>query len=263
MPQIKTTKRLRVFAGPNGSGKSTIINAIREIKIKNRPIDLGIYINADDIAKTLRAKAFTFQSYSLLSVTRKDFIAVATQTGLINMHFPEEAFKSSFSISKTGMLTLRSKRWCEYLAQVIAAFLREKLLQDNQKFSFETVFSHPSKIDFMREAAKKGYKVYLYFIATESPEINIFRIKKVRVKQGGHDVPDHKIKERYTRSLELMYDAAEVAYQAFFFDNSLERDGEKAEYFAHFKKVRNQKVWDPIDPRKIPTWFAKYYLGKV
>ena len=38
------TKRLRIFAGPNGSGKSTIINIIR-----NKKIDLGIYLNADEI----------------------------------------------------------------------------------------------------------------------------------------------------------------------------------------------------------------------
>jgi predicted ABC-type ATPase len=39
--------RLRIFAGPNGSGKSTIKELI--------PSDwLGIYINADEIEKTIR-----------------------------------------------------------------------------------------------------------------------------------------------------------------------------------------------------------------
>jgi len=38
-------KRLRIFAGPNGSGKSTILKSI----LINRNIDLGIYVNADDI----------------------------------------------------------------------------------------------------------------------------------------------------------------------------------------------------------------------
>jgi predicted ABC-type ATPase len=185
------------------------------------------------------------------------------QTGLINAQFPETAFKSSFSVSKEGVFALKAKQWCEHLAQLMATFLRERLLQENRKLSFETVFSHHSKIEFMREVVKKGYKVYLYFVATESPEINISRIKEVRVKQGGHDVPEDKIRARYIRSLDLLYEAAELAYQTYFFDNSAESDNKKAEYFAHFKKVRGRKVWDPIDPKEVPNWFVEYYLGKI
>jgi len=43
--------RLRVSAGPNGSGKTTIIEAVRKAKVNGRPVDFGIYINADDIAR--------------------------------------------------------------------------------------------------------------------------------------------------------------------------------------------------------------------
>jgi predicted ABC-type ATPase len=48
------TLRLRIFAGPNGSGKSSIINSIRNYtKDNGTPLDFGIYLNADDIAKEL------------------------------------------------------------------------------------------------------------------------------------------------------------------------------------------------------------------
>lgn len=40
--------RLRMFAGPNGSGKSTIKDILP-------PEWLGVYINADDIEKSIRA----------------------------------------------------------------------------------------------------------------------------------------------------------------------------------------------------------------
>jgi predicted ABC-type ATPase len=43
-----------VFAGHNGSGKSTIIQAVKDYKIKDIPIDFGIHIDADDIAVQLR-----------------------------------------------------------------------------------------------------------------------------------------------------------------------------------------------------------------
>ncbi len=42
-------KRLRIFAGPNGSGKSTILKSI----LNNKNIDLGVYVNADDIEALL------------------------------------------------------------------------------------------------------------------------------------------------------------------------------------------------------------------
>ncbi len=42
------SSRLRLIAGPNGSGKSTFTD-----KILKKSVNLGIYINPDDIAKTL------------------------------------------------------------------------------------------------------------------------------------------------------------------------------------------------------------------
>lgn len=44
--------RLRMFAGPNGSGKSTVFN---EIKLKSG-LDLGVYLNSDEIEKSLKIK---------------------------------------------------------------------------------------------------------------------------------------------------------------------------------------------------------------
>lgn len=47
--------RLRVFAGPNGSGKSTIKDDL--------PVEwLGVYINADDMEKFIRANGFLMLS---------------------------------------------------------------------------------------------------------------------------------------------------------------------------------------------------------
>lgn len=57
-----------------------------------------------------------------------------------------------------------------------------------RRFSFETVFSHPSNLEIMQEAVAQGYKVYLYYVSTEDPEINKYRVN-LRVTQGGHSVP--------------------------------------------------------------------------
>jgi predicted ABC-type ATPase len=187
------------------------------------------------------------------------FVETILTSGLINTSYTESQLRNSFSFEGNA-IKLKDPDSVEQLAQIIADFLRKHLLKERRKFSFETVFSHPSKLDIIREATEAGYKVYLYFVSTESPEINKYRVN-VRVKQGGHSVPENKIESRYYRSLDLLYDAAQLVYQAYFFDNS--NDGSDFKLFAHFKKVKDKKEWDPIDPSAVPNWFVHYYSEKA
>lgn len=71
-------RRLRVFAGPNGSGKTTMIDAIRKRTVRDRPIDFGIYVNADDIAESLSHDSFHFADFALQGG--------ALETNLSSMH---------------------------------------------------------------------------------------------------------------------------------------------------------------------------------
>lgn len=162
-----------------------------------------------------------------------------------------------------GDVILQKPERCEHLAQLLATVIRERLLQEGRKLSIETVFSHPSKLALLHRARDLGYRVYLYFVATESPEINIARIKEVRVHQGGHDVPDDTVRARYERAMDLLYDAAECAWQAYFFDNSRTGEASRFEPFAHFRREQGRKVWDRIDPDQVPRWFDHYYLQKI
>jgi len=252
-----TQLRLRVFAGPNGSGKSTVIQYVRDLDVNCRPIDFGIYINADDIAKDLRENNFSFNNYDI-QVTNREFVKIALTSGLVNPEFGEIELKKSYSFRKNA-IKLKQRDADERLAQILADFLRKKLLLEKRKFSFETVFSHPSKLDIMRQATSMGYKVYLYFVSTESPHINTFRVAARKAK-GGHDVPPEKITARYYRSLELLYQASQIAYQAYFFDNS--KDGEDFRMFAHFKRSGSMVKWESRNKKNDPVWFKKYYAAK-
>jgi predicted ABC-type ATPase len=252
---MEKSLRLRVFAGPNGSGKSTVINSVREFKVADRPIDFGIYINADDIARELRDGSLDLTSYQV-NVDRDEFVTVVGDSGLLSREFTKQAFLDSF-ILEGNRIQLVNDEAVERLAQIIADFLRKRLLAERKKFSFETVFSHSGKLDFMRQAAEQGYKVYLYFVSTQDPEINVYRVKQVRVQQNGHDVPEDKIRSRYSRSMGLMYEAAQLSYQAFFFDNST--NAEQSMMFARFRNVGGEKEWIIPDSSRIPSWFNTYY----
>jgi len=63
----------------------------------------------------------------------------------------------------------------------------------------------------------------------ENLGINVGRVK-TRVLEGGHDVPVDKIRSRYARSLENVYEAIRQSDRAYLFDNS----GIKYEWIAEY-----------------------------
>ena len=83
----------------------------------------------------------------------------------------------------------------------LAEFIRQQLLANDISFTYETVMSHENKIVFLKQAREKGYRVYLYFVATEDAEINISRVN-IRVAKQGHNVAHEVIKKRYYKSLQ-------------------------------------------------------------
>jgi predicted ABC-type ATPase len=92
-------------------------------------------------------------------------------------------------------------------------------LETRTSFTFETVMSSADKVAFLAKARAQGFRVYLYYVATEDPLINISRVRH-RVKMGGHPVPEDKIVSRYARSLALLMDAVQLTDRAYIFDNT-------------------------------------------
>jgi predicted ABC-type ATPase len=138
---------------------------------------------------------------------------------------------------------------------VTSDFLRHLLLEAGISFSFETVMSSRDKVEFMRAAQAVGYRTYLYYIATEDPEINVNRVEN-RVKLGGHPVEAEKIRSRYTRSLDLLFDALSVSHRAYIFDNSKAPGGDflVAELEGGTLSIRAESV---------PAWFKEAVLHKI
>jgi len=67
------------------------------------------------------------------------------------------------------------------------------MISDGILFTWETVFSHPSRLEIMKHEKKNGYKIHLTYVTTKHPDINVHRVWS-RVLQGGHDVPEDKIR---------------------------------------------------------------------
>lgn len=237
------TPRMRMFAGPNGSGKSTIIDVVKLAKGSDF---FGVNVNADEIEKQINEYGFLdFSAFHISSTDDEWFSFASTYT----LSFKPESLDSIHSLTlENDKLFFNEINMNSYYASVIASFIRNKLLEEKKNFSFETVMSHEEKIEFLDKAQGRGFKTYLYFVATDDPEINISRVNS-RVAQGGHYVSEEKIRKRYFKSLNLLKEALKFSDRAFIFDNS----GMEHSYLASYSIAEK---WT-LKVNEVPSWFAK------
>jgi predicted ABC-type ATPase len=97
--------------------------------------------------------------------------------------------------------------------------IRQQCLSLKQDMAFETVFSGPDKLEFVRQAKTAGFFIRLFFVCTNDPSINAQRVA-LRVMDGGHDVPIPKIIGRYYRSIANCVESLSWVDRAYFYDNS-------------------------------------------
>ena len=105
-----------------------------------------------------------------------------------------------------------------YEASAMAADERSRLIADRVSFATETVFSHPSKLELLAEAAQAGYLVTLHVVAVPV-DLAVARVVE-RAAQGGHAVPEHKVRERYQRLWGYVRQAIALVDAAHVYDNS-------------------------------------------
>lgn len=141
------------------------------------------------------------------------------------------------------------------LGQRLANTRREALMDARRHLVTETVFSHVSKLELVKDAQARGYVVTLYHVGVESPEVSIRRVA-IRQADGGHGVPEASIRARYERNQPLIREAALLAERAFIFDNSVA--GRKPRLHIDFKSAAAVNVIRPL-----PRWVAKLYGADV
>lgn len=88
-----------------------------------------------------------------------------------------------------------------------------------QTVGVETVLSSPKYRRLVETAAQHDFQINLIYVYLRSVELNLERVR-LRVKRGGHDVPEDKIRERRARSFEQFAWFFDKADKAFVFDNS-------------------------------------------
>jgi predicted ABC-type ATPase len=144
---------------------------------------------------------------------------------------------------------IAAQRWPDdpaghaYEAAEVAAQTRARLLEIREPFIAETVFSHPSKLDLLDAALAAGYTVELQVLVVPE-ELAVHRVA-FRVANGGHDVPEEKIRARFRRLWPLVVTAIGRADAAHVWDNSRFNGPEEIALFA---------AGMPIGACRWPTW---------
>lgn len=138
-----------------------------------------------------------------------------------------------------------------------AEVLRENCLTRGESLCFETVLSAPDKIDFIKRAKEAGFFIRLFFVGTDSPEINASRVAR-RVIEGGHDVPIPKIIGRYVKSIANCSVVIHMVDRAYIYDNSVDfadpcllfrsKDGRLQKQYTDCREWA-QEILDTLSPQ--------------
>jgi predicted ABC-type ATPase len=141
---------------------------------------------------------------------------------------PDEFARRLHERTGWSMADANSEAWTYMVDQL------KEAIANGTSFAFETTLGGRTITRLLLYAAQSGMKVLILFVGLSSPELHILRVRE-RVRAGGHDIPEEKIRERWQSSrqnlIELLPHIAEVRL----FDNS--EEGDPAESQAHAPRL--------------------------
>lgn len=141
------------------------------------------------------------------------------------------------------------------LGQQLADERRAALMRAGESLVTESTFSHHSKLDLVQSAIDRGYRVVVYHVSVDSPDLAVARVQ-ARRENGGHPVAEDRIRGRYERNGEIIRQAVLMADYAFVFDNSmLGRPPRRLMTFA------NGRVSHLAD--HLPAWAQEIYRADL
>jgi len=121
-----------------------------------------------------------------------------------------------------------------------------ELLESGVDFAFETTLSTRSYVNTVKKAQEKGYFVTVLYFWLNSPELAVERVR-IRVKEGGHNIPEETIRRRYDLGISNMYNLyIPIADYWMFIDNSKTPFEILADGQREIEVVKNKLIWDKL-----------------
>ena len=116
-------------------------------------------------------------------------------------------------------------------------------------FNQETTLCGKSILKNISKAKELQYRVELYFVGLDTPELAKERVLQ-RVKAGGHGIPEKDIERRYYQSLENLARVIPVCDHVELFDNT-----------ETFRQIATFEYGECVDKdEKLPSWCQKLFV---
>ena len=133
--------------------------------------------------------------------------------------------------------------------------LLEKAIAKGLVFAIETTLGGDTIASLLRRALADGIDVRMWYVALATPELHIARVR-ARVAKGGHDIPEHTIRQRYQRSLVNLIRLLPQLTEVRVFDNSLEADPDAGAAPAPLLVLHmvNGTIAAMCDLPRVPEW---------
>ena len=157
----------------------------------------------------------------------------AGKSTLYKTNFLNKDIKNSIRIN-TDEIVYSFGDWKSNIDQIkagkIAIQLRNKCFLEEKSFNEETTLTGKTILKIIDKAKDLGYKIHLYYIGIDNPEIAKERVKN-RIARGGHGISSNLIEKRYYESLQNLekilskcdlieiYDNSVKFYRIFYYED--------------------------------------------
>lgn len=99
----------------------------------------------------------------------------------------------------------------------------EQAIERRTDYTFETTLGGTQITELLFRALDARIEVAMLYVGLQSVELHLDRVRS-RVEAGGHDIPQSKIRQRYTSSMKNLVKLAPRLFELRVFDNSAEAD---------------------------------------
>lgn len=120
------------------------------------------------------------------------------------------------------------------------------LLNKDENFAFETTLATKSYAKLIKQAKKSDYTVSLLFFWLNSQDLAVKRVQ-IRVKEGGHNIPEHVIRRRYENGLKNFFNLYKpIVDDWMFINNSGDSYEIIAEGATNKDEIINKFIWKEL-----------------
>jgi predicted ABC-type ATPase len=158
---------------------------------------------------------------------------------------PDEAARDIMNTEKCTLAEANSKAWKRGYDMLCEA------VENDLDYVFETTLGGNSVPEQLHKASDSGISVSILYCGLESPDLHIQRVSE-RVKKGGHDIPEEKIRQRWTNSIYNLGTMIPKCDQIKLYDNSSPLEDGKPSPKLLFSMSNGNFKTTPHE--KIPDW---------